>query len=55
MELNNKVADILDELFKFDGQMEELCTLSEMESDFGMSYDEMVYTLKEFIEKYKGD
>lgn len=42
-------AAILRELFNFDGQVEELCAMSEMEGQFGMPADEMLDTLKEFI------
>ncbi len=48
----NKVANILDELFQFDGQIEELCSMSEMEGQFGMEATEMIETLQSFIETY---
>ena len=49
MELGRKTALILQELFNFDGQIEELCTMSEMEGEFGMSAEEMLNTLRTFI------
>lgn len=48
-ERNEKVAAILAELFNFDGQLEELCAMSEMEGQFGMSADDMISVLKSFI------
>lgn len=48
-ELMRKTGNILSELFNFDGQLEELCTMSEIEGEFGMSADEMIATLKAFI------
>lgn len=44
-----KTALILDELFNFDGQLEELCAMSEIEGEFGMNSGEMVETLKAFV------
>lgn len=49
MKLDRKVALILQELFNFDGQIEELCTMSEMEGQFGMSADEMLSALRTFV------
>ncbi len=49
MELSRKVALILQELFNFDGQVEELCTMSEMEGEFGMPAEEMLNALRTFI------
>lgn len=48
-EVIRKTGEILKELFNFDGQVEELCTMSEMEGEFGMPADDMVATLKAFI------
>lgn len=48
-ELNEKTAAILAELFNFDGQIEELCSMSEMEGQFGMSAEKMLSTLRSFI------
>lgn len=48
-EVIRKTGEILKELFNFDGQVEELCTMSEMEGEFGMSADSMIATLKAFI------
>lgn len=48
-ELNRTVAAILAELFNFDGQIEELCAMSEVEGEFGMDSDKMVKTLQAFI------
>lgn len=44
-----KTALILDELFNFDGQLEELCAMSEIKGEFGMNSGEMVETLKAFV------
>lgn len=48
-EVIRKTGEILRELFNFDGQVEELCTMSEMEGQFGMTADDMIGTLKAFI------
>lgn len=48
-EVIRKTGEILQELFNFDGQVEELCTMSEMEGQFGMTADDMIATLKAFI------
>lgn len=48
-------ARILDELFNFDGQLEELCTMSEIEGEFGMDSDEMIETLKTFVSTFAED
>lgn len=48
-EVIRKTGEILKELFNFDGQVEELCTMSEMEGEFGMSADDMIATLQAFI------
>lgn len=48
-EVIRKTSEILSELFNFDGQVEELCTMSEMEGQFGMTADDMIATLKAFI------
>lgn len=52
MNLGRDVALILQELFNFDGQIEELCTMSEMEGEFGMSADEMLTTLRTFMASF---
>lgn len=44
-----KVAYILQELFNFDGQIEDLCCMSETEGVLGMPADEMIDSLKQFI------
>lgn len=51
-DLNIKVASIIRELFNFDGQIEEMCAMSEMEGEFGMTADEMLETLREFIGRH---
>lgn len=48
-EVIRKTGEILRELFNFDGQVEELCTMSEMEGQFSMTADDMIGTLKAFI------
>lgn len=48
-------ALILDELFNFDGQLEELCAMSEIEGEFGMDSDEMIETLKTFVSTFAED
>lgn len=50
--VSNDVADILRELFNFDGQIEELCAMSEMEGQFGMSAEQMLDILHEFCNRY---
>lgn len=50
-----KTALILDELFNFDGQLEELCTMSEIEGEFGVDADEMIKTLKGFVAAFAKD
>lgn len=50
-----KTALILDELFNFDGQLEELCTMSEIEGEFGMDASEMIETLKTFVSTFAKD
>lgn len=50
-----KTALILDELFNFDGQLEELCAMSEIEGEFGMDSDEMIETLKGFVAAFAKD
>ena len=40
---------IINELFNFDGQVEELCTMSEMEGQFGMPANDMIETLRSFV------
>ncbi len=47
-----KVASILNELFQFDGKIEELCAMSEIEGQFGMESIEMIKTLKSFVDTY---
>lgn len=54
-EMNRKVADILAELFNFDGQLEELCSMSEMEGEFGMPANDMIDVLKAFIAANQAD
>ena len=54
-ELIRKAGEILQELFDFDGQVEELCTMSEMEGEFGMTADDMINTLKAFIAYATGE
>ncbi|MCM1324771.1 MAG: hypothetical protein NC218_11685 [Acetobacter sp.] len=46
-------AAVLEELFNFDGQLEELCCMSEMEGEFGLSADEMIAALRSFIQTAK--
>lgn len=48
-ELIRKTGEILKELFNFDGQISELCVMSEMEGEFGMASDEMLATLQAFV------
>lgn len=48
-------ALILNELFNFDGQLEELCAMSEIEGEFGMDSDEMIKTLKTFVSTFAED
>lgn len=48
-------ALILNELFNFDGQLEELCAMSEIEGEFGMDSDEMIETLKTFVSTFAED
>lgn len=48
-----QVGAILDELFQFDGQIEELCTESEMQGEFPMSATDMIATLRAFVEHTK--
>ena len=48
-ELIRKTGEILKELFNFDGQIDELCAMSEMEGEFGMTGDEMLATLQAFV------
>lgn len=50
-----KTALILDELFNFDGQLEELCVMSEIEGEFGMNSCEMIETLKAFVAAFAKD
>lgn len=40
---------VLEELFNFNGQIEELCSLSEAEGEFSMDSNTMLQTLKDFI------
>ena len=47
--LITEVADILKELFQFDGQIEELCSMSEMEGEFKFNAETMLLKLKAFI------
>lgn len=49
-DLNHKTALILNELFAFDG-LTELCIMSEMEGEFGLSADTMISTLRTFIDE----
>lgn len=44
---------IIEELFNFDWQIEELCTMSEMEGIFDMSAEDMIKTLWDFVEYSK--
>lgn len=46
-------AAVLEELFTFNGQIEELCCESEMEGEFGMSADQMIEALHNFIQTMK--
>ncbi len=48
--MNKKVAAILNELFQFNDQIEELCIMSEAEGEFGMPANEMIFTLRDFIQ-----
>lgn len=48
-ELIIKTGKILEELFNFDGQIEELCCMSEIEGDFDYTSDDMIETLHNFI------
>lgn len=48
-ELNEATAAILAELFNFDGQIEDLCSMSEIEGQFGMPAEKMLSTLRSFI------
>lgn len=49
-----KVAGrIIEELFNFDWQIEELCAMSEMEGVFDMSAEDMIKTLQDFVEYSK--
>lgn len=50
-ELIRATGRILEELFNFDGQLEELCTMSEIEGEFGMDAGNMLTVLKDFIEQ----
>ncbi len=47
------VAAILEELFNFNGQIEELCYAYEAEGKFGIPADQMIAILREFIETVK--
>lgn len=47
--LASKTAAILSELLNFDGQIAELCTISEMEGQFGMPCEEMLNTIMLFV------
>lgn len=44
---------IIEELFNFDWQIEELCTMSEMGGIFDMSAEDMIKTLWDFVEYSK--
>lgn len=46
-------AAVLEELFNFDGQIEELCAMSEMEGEFGMSANQMIAALRNFLQTMK--
>lgn len=49
MSITQRAAYIIQELFNFDGQVEELCAMSETEGEFGIESAVMVDTLKQFI------
>ncbi len=46
-------AAVLEELFNFDGQIEALCCDSETEGEFGMTADQMLAALHDFINAAK--
>lgn len=47
-ELIKKAGAVIQELFNFDGQVEELCAMSEMEGQFGMDANTMIDVLRQF-------
>lgn len=50
--LISETAAIIKELFNFDGSIEELCAMSEMEGEFRFNSNEMLAKLHEFADKY---
>lgn len=50
--LISEVAGIIKELFNFDGQIEELCGMSEMEGEFHLTGSEMLAKLHTFVDAY---
>lgn len=47
--LLHDASAIINELFNFDGKIEELCAMSETEGQFGMSASDMIEILRDFV------
>ncbi len=48
--MKNQIIAILSQFVEFESSLADLCCLVEAESDFGMTADEMISTIREFIQ-----